>query len=60
MKKSFSPEDYECTETEDETILKAKKPNKDGFKITISFTKDENEQKGSGDAIKEFFIKEVL
>ncbi|MEC1772311.1 hypothetical protein [Schinkia azotoformans] len=60
MKKTFSPEDYDYTETEDETIFEAKKPNKDGFIVNVSFTKDKDEHKESMDAIKEFFMKEIL
>ena len=52
--------DFTCTETETNVHFISKKPNKNGFKFEITFTKDKDEHKESMDAIKEFFIREIF
>lgn len=56
----FKHNEYDVIESEDSTTFKAKKPNERGFTHTISFTKDPKEHEEAMEAIKEFFIREVL
>lgn len=57
---TLNKDSYTYIENNDSIILKAKKPDKDGFIINISFTKDEKEHEESMKAIKEFFIREIF
>lgn len=51
---------YTRTETEDTILYKTNKPNKNGFIINVTFTKNQKEHEESIEAIEQFFIREVL
>jgi hypothetical protein len=53
-------DDYIYSETEESIILTSKEPDNDGFTFSITFTKDEKEHEESLEAIKDFFIREIL
>jgi hypothetical protein len=52
--------DYTYIETNESVTINSKKPNKKGFIVNVSFTKNQNEHDESISAIKEFFVREVL
>lgn len=56
----INADNYTYKEKENSIELKAKKPNNKGFIVNISFSKDEKEHEESIEAIKEFFVREVL
>ncbi|MEK4922413.1 hypothetical protein MKX78_10875 [Cytobacillus sp. FSL R5-0569] len=51
---------YHITKTEDFVKLVSIEPNKDGFIIEATFTRDEEEHKEAVEAIREFFIREIF
>jgi hypothetical protein len=56
----FNSDNYIITETEECITYKSKEKNKDGFRITVSFTKDPKKHEESMKAIKEFFLREIF
>jgi hypothetical protein len=56
----FSEEDYIRIETDEDITIKPKKPNKDGFIVNVSYTKNQKEHEEAMEAIKDFFVREVL
>ena len=44
----------------DSVIFKAIKPNERGFFINLTFTKNQEEHDKAMEAIKQFFIREIL
>jgi hypothetical protein len=60
MELIISKGDFTIAETDNVITYKATKPNNKGFKINISFTKNQDEHEESMEAIEQFFIREVL
>jgi hypothetical protein len=52
--------EYTITEDEKWTHLRTTQKNEDGFIVNISFTKDDKEDQEAYEAVKEFFIREIL
>jgi hypothetical protein len=52
--------EYTITEDENWTHLRTTQKNEDGFIVNISFTKDDKEDQEAYEAVKEFFIREIL
>lgn len=52
--------DFVRTETEESIFLNATKPDDDGFIINITYSKNPEEHEEAMEAIKQFFIREIL
>jgi hypothetical protein len=56
----YNGQKYLYSEDEQSVYLNAIDNDEDGFKINLTFTKDQKEHDESIKVIKEFFIKEIL
>lgn len=55
----FGNEIYTINDNDQYTTLKTEK-NSDGFKVTLNFSKDTEKHERSMEAIKEFYVREIL